>query len=615
MGLSASITNALSGMKTGQSALEIVSRNVSNSGTPGYHRQSLSVIDTKGVNSIYARSGGLERAFNKSLQASYNSSTSNSGYTSVMTDMLDRLQTYLGKPGDTGTLDTMFGKFQNALQSLSTSPDNFATRAQVVSQAQAMASTLNQLSQNVQGLRQETETQMASSVQALNQAIGSLQKINSRLADTTVDQASRSALMDQRDRLVGQISEQIDVQVDYKSDDTVSLMTKTGVGILDVKASTFVYEPHGPLTAEKQFNVDSDQNGVGKLTLITSSGLSLDLVQQNVLSSGSLKALIDLRDKTLVGAQNQLDEIAAGLAQSLSTVTTQGTAATGPGGANGYSLDLSTIRDGNDFTLNYTTGAAQKSIKVVRVDDTSKLPLDYTDANGTRVVGMDFSGGAAAVGTALSSLLGPGFSVSGSGSTLTVLDDGTAGTTDVGALTSHATVTGTQTGQPALSLFVDQPSTDFTNSLGGRGQKLGFAARIAVNSAILGDNKLLVQTAVNGSLGDATRPNYLLTQLQNMTFAQGQTGLSAPGEFRLGGTVSGLIAQTMDYTGSIAADAKSFDDTQQLTMDSLNQRMDTEYGVNVDDEMARLVELQNAYAANSRVISTVQDLMNRLLEL
>ena len=62
----------------------------------------------------------------------------------------------------------MFGSFQNALQALSTSPDDYATRANVVSQAQALAATLNSLTQNVQGLRQETETQMADSVDALN---------------------------------------------------------------------------------------------------------------------------------------------------------------------------------------------------------------------------------------------------------------------------------------------------------------------------------------------------------------------------------------------------------------------------------------------------------------
>jgi flagellar hook-associated protein 1 FlgK len=252
---------------------------------------------------------------------------------------------------------------------------------------------------------------------------------------------------------------------------------------------------------------------------------------------------------------------------------------------------------------------------VVRVDDPTKLPLDYLDANGGRVVGMDFSGGATSIASALGSILGAGFTVSGTGTTLKVLDDGSAGTTDVGSLTARTTSTGLQNGDPSLNLFVDSANADFTGSLGGKGQQLGFAGRIAVNTAILNDNKLLVQYQAGGSLGDAKRANLMLDQLQSMSFATPQTSLSDRGAFRLGGTVSDLIAQTMDNIGGVAGAAAGDNDTQQLTMDTLNERMDSEYGVNVDEEMARLMELQNAYSANARVISTVQDLMNKLMEL
>ena len=256
MGLSVSLSNALSGMATSQSSLSVLSRNVANAGTPGYHRQSLSVIDTMGVNSIFARSGGVERAFNSSLQAYYNSATSDTGYTSTMSAVLDQLQTYLGKPGSDGSLDTMFGQFQNALQALGTSPDDFATRATVVSKAQSLVATLNSLSGNIQSLRQSTETQMQSSVNLRNQSLSTLAQINQHLADQNGDAASRSALIDQRDRLVSQISEQVDVQAQYRDDGTVALMTRTGVGLLDVKPATFEFQPSGTLTADKTFNLD-----------------------------------------------------------------------------------------------------------------------------------------------------------------------------------------------------------------------------------------------------------------------------------------------------------------------------------------------------------------------
>jgi len=610
MGLSASLTNALSGMGTGQASLEILSRNVANAGTPGYHRQSLSVIDTMGANSTFARTGGLERAFDQSLQAYYTDAVSDAGYTGVRTDVLNRLQTFLGKPGDPGSLDSMFGSFQNALQTLSTSPDDFATRASVVSQAQAMASTLNSLSQNVQSLRQESETQISSSVSALNDAVNALARVNGRLGAQTADSATRATLMDQRDRLVSQIAEQLDVTVQYRPDDTVSLMTKTGVGILDVNPSTFNFQPAGVITADKQFNINPSKSNVGQLTLTTPSGSVIDLVQQNVLRSGKLAGLIDLRDNTLVTAQSQLDQIAAGLAQSMSTVTTQGAAATS-GTKNGLSIDIAAIRDGNDFTLNYTAGGTQKSIKVVRVDDTSKLPLDYVDAGGMRVIGADFSGGPTAVANLLSSKLGPGFTVSGSGTSVTVLDDGATNTTDVTGLTSHVTVSGTQSGA-ALNLFVDTGDKDFTNNLDGAGQLRGFASRIGVNSAVATNNTLLSQYQTGISIGDPTRPNYILSQLQTMNFAAAQPTSSNQGTFRLAGAVTDLISQTMDYSGEIAASAEGDDSSQQQTMESLQQRMDKAYGVNVDDEMARLIQIQNAYAANSRIISVVQDLMNKL---
>lgn len=614
MSLSASLANSLSGMRISQNSLEVLSRNVANAGTPGYHRQSLSVIDTKGVNSTYARSGGIERAFNRSLQASYTSAVSDAGYAATLASTLERLQTFLGRPGDAGSLDTMFGNLHNALQALGTSPDNYATRSTVVSQAQALATTLNSLTRDVQGLRQETETQLSASVDELNVSVSALQRINQRLGDQSVDNSTRATLMDQRDRLVSSIAEIVDVRVEYRGDGTVALMTRTGVGILDDKASTFSFAPAGALTAEKLADPDPNKSQVGKLLLTTSSGTEIDLVQQHVVQSGRLAALVALRDDTLVTAQAQLDEIAAGLAQALSTVTAEGATASS-GAQHGYSLDLSSIRDGNDFTLEFTKGGLGKSLRIVRVDDTTKLPLDYVDANGTRVVGMDFSGGASAVASGLAGILGTGFGVSATGSTLSVLDDGSGNTTDVGSLTGHATSPALQDGTPALNLFVDRGNADFTNSLSGAPQKLGFAGRIQVNASVLTDNTLLVKTTPSASLGDATRPDYILNQLQSMAFASVQTRTSDLTSFRLGGTVSDLIAQTMDYTGNVAAAAISDDQTQQLTMETITQRLESEYGVNVDEEMARLMELQNAYAANSRVISVVQDLLQRLMDI
>ena len=155
MGLVSSLSNAVSGLRTSQDSITILSRNIANSGTPGYHRQSLNIIDYSSVNSTYARSAGVDRAFNLSLQTYYNRQVSDTSMSSVMGDYLSKLQGYLGKPGDANSLDTMFGSLKNSLQALATSPDDYPTRANVVAGAQAFAQQLNTMSGVIQQLRQD----------------------------------------------------------------------------------------------------------------------------------------------------------------------------------------------------------------------------------------------------------------------------------------------------------------------------------------------------------------------------------------------------------------------------------------------------------------------------
>lgn len=614
MGLSVTLSNALSGMRIGQSALDVLSNNVANAGTPGYHRRSISVIDTLGVNSTYAREGNLSRAFNASLQSHYTRAVSDSSFASVQSGFLDRVQILFGKPGTTGSLDSAFAEFESSLTSLSTSPDNFATRAETVQKAQILAQTLNRFTSDIQSLRREIESKLSTSVEDINTQLASLEKINGRLVDQGIDPGSRATLMDQRDRIIGSLSQQMDLSVDYRNDGTVALMTRSGVGILDSKASVLSFASAGSLSANSQFSHEDAKNGVGKLMITTAGGLTIDVVKQNVLRSGELAGLIDLRDNKLVQAQDQLDSIAASLALSVSTQVTAGGQVT-VGAANGYEVDIGDIQNGNEFTFNYLQNGVQKTVRVLRVDDTSKLPLDYTDSNGARVIGMDFSGGTAAVASELQSRIGGGLLVSNpAGNTIRIMDDGAAGTTDMYSLSKRVTSSALQGGGTALQLFVDINNTAFTSALDGEGgQVRGFAGRISVNPAVVQDSRLLVQYEIGGSLGDADRVNALLENLTELRFAGGQGSIRNGASSRLSGTVSDFISQAVNYQGNAAATAISEDETQQLTLQALGERLEADYGVDVDEEMARLMELQNAFAANARVMSIAQELIQSLL--
>lgn len=608
MGLLTSLNNAVSGLRINQDSLDLLSRNVANSGTPGYHRQSLNVVDYNAQNSSYARSVGANRAFNTSLQTYYTRQVSDTSNSSVQAAYLDRLQGFMGKPGSSGSLDTIFNNLQNALQGIATSPDDYTARATTVSAAQNMAETLNRLSSTIQGMRQETEGQIAANVHNLNGMMSSLYEVNQRMLDLGMTDGARAALQDQRDRLVSSVAELIDVQADYRANGTVALMTRSGVGLLDNGASRFSFESAGNISPNSQFSTDDEQTRVGKLQLTTPSGLVIDLVTQNVLQGGQLGGLITLRDRTLVEAQDQLDQIAASVAMAFSTTTTPGTPVEDDD-FRGMDLDLTNMSPGNDILLTYSQGGVDHRVRIVNTDK----PLDYKDASGQHVLGFDFSTGGTAVAAALATRF-PGLAISSTGgNNLRIMDDGAEDRFAIKSAVARSTATGVQGDGLAFNLFVDQGNSPFTDNLNTHPpQKQGFAARISINSAIIADNRLLVQHEVGGTLGDAERANYVIAQMAGMDFISGGDPAQTRGQFPLTGNLGEIISQVVSFQGASINAAISLRDDRQLTLDTITDQMESEYGVNVDEEMARLMELQNAYAANARIVSVVKELLDSL---
>lgn len=615
MGLSVTLSNALAGMDMNQRGLTVVSRNVANAGTPGYHRQSLSLVEDNGVNSVNVRVAKVQRAYVQALETQTHRETAKMGEMAVKAGFMDQIDQLLGKPGSINSLDAQLSNLKASLQSLTTSPEDFVARSQVVDRAQSMAETLNFLSRSTQTMRAEAESQISVSVAEVNQYLTSLADINQDLTDTSRGDDTRISVLDERDRLILKVSELVDVKVDYRDDGSVALHTRSGVGLLDGKASQFQFQTAGNLAATALYDADPSQSGVGLLTVATPSGLAIDVVAHGVLNTGRISSLLDQRDNVLVTLQDQLDEIASGLAQAMSTIETAGTAVSS-GGSDGFDADLANMQVGNSFIVKYVEGGTAKTVNVVRVDDASKLPMDSVSANGIRTIGLDFSGGIGPVATALNAALGAAITVSNpTGSTLRILDDGAPNTTDISSINVQHTVTADQGAGVAISLFTDNGGGSYTNSLDGVQQKLGFAGRIAVNQSIVADNSLLVKQTATTSIGDATRPNYLIDQLANMQFMGSTSSDLDTGLFKVSGNVENLVKQSLNFQGNIIASTKQAYASQGVVMETLAMRAEEAYGVDIDEEMAMLLQLQNAYSANARVVSIAKELVEILMQI
>jgi flagellar hook-associated protein 1 FlgK len=81
------------------------------------------------------------------------------------------------------------------------------------------------------------------------------------------------------------------------------------------------------------------------------------------------------------------------------------------------------------------------------------------------------------------------------------------------------------------------------------------------------------------------------------------------------GSLPEFMRQVVSQQGDAAAAADSLKQGQDVVYNALQKRFNDSAGVNVDEEMANLLNLQNSYAANARVLSAVKDMLNALLNI
>ncbi|MFV2091605.1 MAG: flagellar hook-associated protein FlgK, partial [Hyphomicrobiales bacterium] len=496
MGLSAALNSASSGLSTTQTSLDLVARNIANVDTPGYTRKSLQRVpisvngQTTGVRTLE-----ISRAVDSLLLGQVRTGLSAQGRTGAVADLLTRLDQMFGTPGAQGSLDATYNKFVDALRGLSDSPELTASRTSVLINSELLANQLNSLSAQIQDLRQDAENGIAQATDQLNTLLRQVGDVNDRLSLQQNNPDGAAGLLDERDRLVNQISQLLDVNIQTTKSGAITLTTGSGNVLVDTGfVRNLVFDANASITPASSYNNDATKRSVGTLSLDTGGGSLIDLFQANGVVSGKIGGLREVRDNALVAAQAQLDELASALASAVSTRDVGGTAVTS-GAQAGFDIDVTALQAGNSIEFKYIENGTPKTVSLVRVDDASVLPLgnDATPRTDDTVIGIDFSGGLAAAAAAIDTALGAGITVTTPGAnTLRFLDDGAAATTSI--TSTKAIVTGTALAGEGLGLAMFTDGTGgsaYTGSFDGLGQKLGFAGRITLNGAVKGDETSL----------------------------------------------------------------------------------------------------------------------------
>jgi flagellar hook-associated protein 1 len=626
MALATALNAAMSGLRTAQAGMDVVASNVANANSVGYSRRTLAPVEALvGDRTGGVKTGEIQRVLDTIVQKQLRLETAGAAYTSTMARFASEIDRLFGEPGSVGALDTSVNDFTQALQALAADPASSTARGGVLSAGGILASHIASIAESVQALRSEAEGRIATAVDQANNLLKSIAQLDSDIMSSP-GTAAAPGLLDERDRLITELSQLMDVQVMKGAAGSVTLTTGGGLTLYNGGSPVVLsFDGRGKLTPQATYSSNDAERSVGTITATTIGGMQIDVIAGGLIRSGEIGAAIELRDGALVQAQRQLDELAAGLAQALSDRPVAGTA-TPAGPPDGFEIDLAGLQPGNVVTLDYRDNNAAATRRILLVPTSGPATIPPADTSDPTAIIIPFTVPltGASVAALQAELTGRGINLNLSlpgASTLRILDDGAAGTTDVTALSAGITVTTTTSGHPQLPFFVDSGAGNapYTGAFGGTSQLTGFAQRIRVNPSLSAARlEALVNYAAPPATtpqGDATRPQFLVDALTKGTrqFSPA-TGIGGVGpSYRT--TIAEFARRVVETHGANAEAADRLDEGQQIALASVESRMAEESGVNVDQEMAQLVQLQTAYGANARVMTAVRDLFDLLMRM
>lgn len=309
MSLSGSLSNALSGLTYASRAAEVTANNVANAMNEHYARRVLEVSSrTLGTESQGVRIVGVTRIVDRVLLADRRGAEASMGDRDTRAAYFNRIETALGTTAS-GSLIDRIAAFDTALISAASRPDSDARLDEVLRSAKSLVNGLASASAEVQGARMTADAAIAKQVGALNTAIQGVYELNRLITEHAVSGGDVSALQDQRQQLVDQISSIVPIREMQRDFGQIALFTTAGAVLLDGLPAEIGFTPHPVIVPQMTL-------AAGLLSGLTLKGLSIDTAgAASLIAGGSLAANFAIRDELAPQAQGLLDALARDLVE------------------------------------------------------------------------------------------------------------------------------------------------------------------------------------------------------------------------------------------------------------------------------------------------------------
>ncbi len=284
-------------------ALHTVGHNLANAETEGYSRQRVEMQATQSLTEASLvrdqRPGQIGTGVEVSQVVRYEDMLlegrivqkgGDFGFWSTREKWLSRAQAMYNETSGASIRSAM-DQFFNSWNELALAPENLEFRHDVATNSQTLMDRMNETFNLLDDMRSDVNTQVVDTVRQINEITGNIATLNEKIVQSEAVGDNPNDLKDSRDRLTRELSELVNVEVEYRDNDEYSLTVdgKTLVQGKQIQLLRAIEDPQNRGLARVIWDHDgSDFTGRG----------------------GALAALIEVRDTELRGEIQKLDTMA-----------------------------------------------------------------------------------------------------------------------------------------------------------------------------------------------------------------------------------------------------------------------------------------------------------------
>lgn len=285
-----------SGLYTYQGAMNTTAHNISNTDTEGYSRQQviqqastpLSVVGTYGMQGSGVDIISIDQVRNQYFDEKYWENNAYSGEYNSKNYYMKSIENYISEVNSNG-LNAAFDDFNNALESLATDAGNLTIRTGVANFGKTVTDYLNYLSDSLKRVQEEANGEIRDSVLEINNLVKQIASLNKQINTIEIRGEHANDLRDARLLLVDKLSEYANVSVSEK----VISGTNTFVVNMDGKTAVDGYDYNELRITTLDTSVNqNDMKGMYKL--YWKDGQEFDSTSTSL--GGKMQALFELRD-------------------------------------------------------------------------------------------------------------------------------------------------------------------------------------------------------------------------------------------------------------------------------------------------------------------------------